>query len=368
MKLLRSFFYVVWIPLMFAAVLGGSMACGPAGPPEPPTDVTTDVNINVDGIIELKWTLSQDLKDRVSKFIVYRDERTDGEFKSKVAEINQSEGTLDEAKKIYSYKFTDSNTIKGGKYEIPYYYRITATGADGQEGNPSTTIQAKTANFNPPALIANIKVTGGNIYDDIEQQPDPKIIITWDAGKDFDLEGYYVFRSSSDSPISTADVSKAHSKLIAAKPGQTQVSWADQLKTEEIGKPYWYTVVGVDKGNLVGLNQPANRYLGIALQSATLQNPQKGSSTGKPVFKWDAVDSALAYVVVLQKSTRGDEEWRSPVLDKNTTEVTLPDSVNLTSGLKYYWYVTAYAETPTNNETNGNSTSPLWNFTASADD
>ncbi len=368
MKFLRSFFYVLWLPLMCAAVLGGSLACGPGGPPDPPSDIATNVDVNVDGIIVLNWTLSQDLKDRVTKFIVYRDERTDGDFTSKVAEINQAEGTLDEPNRIYKYSFTDNNTIKGGQYEIPYYYRITSVGQDGKEGKPSNTITAKTANFDPPALIENIKVTGGNIYDDIEQKPDPKIIITWKAGTDNDLEGYYVFRSASDSPISTADVSKAHSKLILHKPGQTEVSWADQLKEEEIGKPYWYTVVGVDKGNLVGRNKPSNRLLGIALQSATLQNPQKGSQTSKPVFKWDAVDSALAYVVVLQKSTRGDEEWRSPVLNKDTTEVTLPNSVNLTSGLKYYWYVTAYAETPTNNETNGNSTSPLWNFTVSADD
>lgn len=368
MKMMRSLFFLVWIPVTSLAVFGGSVACGPGGPPEPPSDMTTDTNLNVDGQVVITWTLKEELKDRVSKFRIYRDDKSDGDYKSMIKEINQSEGTLDKDKKIYAYKFTDTNVIVGSQYEVPYYYRITAVGQDAKEGVPSKTLTAKTANFNPPEVVQGVTVSGGNIYDDIEQRPDPKVVITWKSNVEHDVEGYYVFRSSTDAPISTSDVAQAHSKIISHKPGQAEFSWADQLKTEEIGKPYWYSVVAVDKGNQVGRNQPKNRYLGLALKTAELQNPQKGSSTAKPVFKWSAVDSALAYVVVVQKSTRGDEVWRSPVLDKNKTEVTMPDSPSLTTGLKYYWYVTAYAETPSSNEKNGNSTSPLWNFTASADD
>lgn len=369
MKMMRSLFFLVWIPVASLAVFGGSVACGPGGPPEPPADVSTDVNLNVDGQVVITWTLKEDLKDRVSKFRIYRDERVDGDYKSMIKEINQAEGTLDKDKRIYAYKFTDTDVIKGGQYEIPFHYRITSVGSDAKEGTPSKTLTAKTANFNPPEVVKNTKVSGGNIYDDIEKRPDPKIIISWAANTEHDVEGYYVFRSETNNPISTSDVSKAHSKIVLHKPGQAEYSWADQLKPEEIGKPFWYSVVAVDKGNQVGRNQPANRYLGLALKTAELQNPQNGSNTAKPVFKWNAVDSAEAYVVVLQKSTRGDEVWRSPVLGKDKTEVTYPDSApSLTTGLKYHWYVTAYAEVPTSNEKNGNSTSPLWNFTVSADD
>ncbi len=371
MKLVRSLFFWGWTPVMCLAVLAGSVACGPGAPPEPPSDVKTDnANVNIDGQIVLTWTLAQGLQKKVAKFRVYRSDRTDGDFKNNLVKtITQAEGTLDKAKKLYAYKYRDTNVIVGGKYEVPFFYRISAVGPDGREGKMSAPLEARTKNQTEPDYVADIKVSGSNIFNDILGKAEPRIIISWKANREYDIDGYYVFRIDKDESIPTTNPAQAINKegLIPHKPGKT-ISWANNLKEDEIGKPYWYTVIAVDKGNTLGRSRPSERFRGLTLNTATLVSPANGTTAAKPVFKWKEVDSANGYVVVVQASPRGDVKWRSKFIPKGTTEATLPSSVDLTPSVNYYWFVSAYAENPKSKEDKGNSTSKLWVFTAASDD
>ena len=330
-------------------------------------DVNVNVDNNVDGQIVLTWTLKRDLKDRVAKFIVYREDSSSGSFQNSVQEILQADGKLDEDKGIYTYTFTDTNVIVGGKYEVPFFYKVTAVDKEGHEGKPSAVTEAKTSDFNAPAAVKDITVLGSNSFNDIKGVAEPRVVIEWTPNTENDIVGYHILRIDRNDTIPN-DASQALNEAVIAHKTGSKMSWINVLKDEDVGKPFWYVVVAVDYGNRLSSRPAGQRYRASTLKTPQLVSPSDKTTAAKPVFKWDAVNDASAYVVVLQSDTRGKEAWRSPVINQGTTEVTLPDSITLTSGLTYYWFVIAYATKPNSNKEEGNSTSQLWSFDAANDD
>lgn len=345
----------LWLPLLLIIVFSGVLACGPPPPPDPPMNIRTDVDQNIDGKIIITWELKLELGTRIDKFLIHRDRDRSGKFDDKIKEIKQS-GFEEEDKnaKIFKYKLLDINVIVGNQYEIPFFYRITSVDIDGQVGNPSEIIEARTKNFDRPTIVDGVQVNGTNF------DSGPQIIVSWQANKEYDIDGYYVFRGERDEPISTTNPTDAVSKQLIEHIPNKRLSWVDT--TIQAGKQYWYSVVAVDKGNLIGDSRPGVRYSGLALAQVELLTPDDGSGVTRPTFSWKPVNSAVGYVLILQTSQRGGVIWRTDLL--KTTEITYAGSQILTTGLTYYWYVFAYAQNPKDPKTeDGNSSSEVWKFT-----
>ena len=70
-------------------------------------------------------------------------------------------------------------------------------------------------------------------------------------------------------------------------------------------------------------------------------------SSKRPAFKWAAAPGATAYIVHVITDDRTQEEVATspaipaPTADSNTCEWSIPESISLTSGVRYRWYVTA---------------------------
>jgi anti-sigma factor RsiW len=70
-------------------------------------------------------------------------------------------------------------------------------------------------------------------------------------------------------------------------------------------------------------------------------------SSARPVFKWTTSTGATAYIVHVIADDPTQEEVATsaaipaPAADANTCEWSIPDSISLTSGVRYRWYVTA---------------------------
>jgi hypothetical protein len=343
-------------------------ACGPPPLPNAPTrvdppDGSLYADINVDGKVEIYFELPEKDAAYVSKVRVYRDTSKDGKFTDKIAEFPVGEASLNKEKRIHEFHFTDTNVMPGDQYSIPFYYRFVSVGKaevyqTEKEGEPSNVYDAKTVNADPPSYVdaEKVKLESANIEDG------PQIILSWPANKENDIKGYYVFRSDKDEPIPYTNVEEAASPLIKHSAGKT-LSWVDTNVQE--GKPYWYVVVAIDKGDENSGRKPSTRFRGSVLAKAKLVSPEDGTSAASPTFKWESVDGARGYVVVLQRSRTGQVVWRSDFIS-GSTEVTYPSSADpLTPNLKYYWYVYTFLEKPASTkDAVGNSQSELWSFTA----
>lgn len=350
MKLIRSLFSVCMIGLVTVAV----SACGPPPPPDPPTNITTNANWNIDGKIEFTFELKEEFKDRVQTIKVYRDVKQDGDFSDVLKEFKLTDGELDEENRVYKFKLVDTNVLPGSQYDVPYFYKFSSVSPEGKEGPKSEVQKAESTNANPPEEVKDIKVESNNVEDG------PQIVITWTANTEFDIKGYYIFRAEDDKPIKVSNPDEAVSKLVPHKEGAT-LSWVDTNVTE--GKPYWYIVVGVDKGDEIGKRSLTARYPATVLGKAQQVSPEDGATVAKPTFSWEPVESARGYMVVLQRSTTGNVVWRSDFIE-GKTEVTYPSSADpLTSNLRYYWYVYTFLEKPQDLATAvGNSRSDLRSF------
>ena len=324
--------------LLAVLPISALIACGPPPPPDPPKNFRTDKDRNIDGEVILLW--DKHPEERVVKYRLYRDTDPNGKFDNKIYEGDKTE-------------FIDRNVIVDKKYEIKYFYRVTAVDKDGQEGKPSPVVEAYTINYSSPSPPSGIEVRGNNLGDQ------PVVEITWQANQEADIDGYYVFRKEKDEPIPSDDSDKAISPFIPHQKGQTQFSWEDN--TVEEGKRYYYTVAAVDKGGLFSKNPASLRKSDIILKKVELVSPADNTSVSSPInFSWKEVDNAVGYVLVIQtQQFGGSVVWRSGFLKKASVTYSKP----LTSGKKYYWFVFAYSKTPKNSQKeDGNSRSSLWRF------
>lgn len=343
MKMGRLLMYLFLLPSVAAWV-----ACGPPPPPPPATNVRTNVDENIDGIVVVRWDRSAEDngKDGLFHYRVERSGNKDSDFK---AITDCPTANVTECK--------DSNVIVGDNYEISYYYRVIAIHTKrAKDQNPesaaTTPLQAKSINFNPPAPPTNLKAKANNI-------DSAQVVISWTGGKEVDLKGYYVYRSLKDEPIPVIDPSLRISKLIEANKGESTVQWVDKEVTP--GTRYCYTVAAADKGGLVSQTPPSLRKCDMLIESVQLEFPQEeGTTTTKPTFKWKPVPNAQGYVIVVQSQKFGGTLWRSSLVKEASLDYGGPA---LTASKKYYWYVYAYSSTPDNNNEDGNSVSPVWAFT-----
>lgn len=331
------------------------VACGPPPPPEPPINIATDSNANIDGKIEFTFDIEEKNKNRVGKVKVYRDSDASGDFSKEVGEFAIADGTLNKEKGLYQFKFQDTNVLPGDKYDVKFFYKFVSISPDGKKGPMSKAFDASSSNAEAPIEVKDTKIESSNT------SGGPQITVSWQANPEYDIKGYYVFRVEEDKVIKVTNVDEAASGLIAHVRDK-RISWIDKTVVE--GKPYWYVVVGYDKGQEVGSRKPATRFRGMVLAKAKLVAPQDGANTASPTFKWDPVDSASGYIVVILDDVVGGEVvWRSEYTTKN--EVTYPSSATpLATNQTYAWYVYTYLEKPLNNKEKGNSRSDLYKFTA----
>lgn len=316
------------------------LACGEPPPPSAPKNVTTNIDLNVEGQIVLRW--DKNPEPDVVQYRVYRDGDKAGTFQLKVYEGSE-------------IQFIDSNVLEGGRYDIPFFYSVTAVDLRGKESTKSNPIEARTKNQNPPSAPIGLTVKGVNLDEDPSSA---RMALSWTPNKELDILGYYVFRSDQPGPISAARLEDAVSPLVQHKKTGTIV-WEDTKA--QVGKNFGYVVVAVDFDKAASTVLSGQRRDDIILPQIVLTSPanQADGVNTKVDFSWQAVENAKGYVVVLQRQKFGGEVWRSSVTTGTQASY---NGTALNSGVTYYWFVFAYSKTPSANTEDGNSVSPRWQF------
>ncbi|MCB9639115.1 MAG: hypothetical protein H6727_09505 [Myxococcales bacterium] len=331
---------------MFAFVIASLMmaACGPPPPPTAPTGLKTNIDQNIEGRIVLSWEPHTD--ETVTLYRLYRDTKEDGPFTEKVFEGSD-------------LQYTDTNVLLGGKYEVPFYYKLTAVrkvpGQTEQESEKSNAINATTKNITAPKPPTGLTIRAENLAGET-----PRITIVWEPNSELDIKGYYVFRKEGSDQAFTGperDPNNAISRLVEQK-AQGPIFFQDTAA--EVGKFYTYTVVAVDVEDLASQNPTSIRVSDVLLEQIELLSPDSNATVSASAlsFEWKAVSGAAAYVVVVRNTT-GNEVWRSAVTKE--TKVTYGGSA-LDPTRKYTWSAFAFSKTPSDNKADANSSSENRDF------
>lgn len=223
-------------------LIANALACSEPGPgkgdggdadaadtnPPPPFNVRVDKEASVDGIIVIQW----DKVERAAKYRVYRGTQAQGPFPTLACETTET-------------SCADKNTVADGKYDEEYHYFVEAITASGKSSNPSSRVAGSGKNLTPPKLpkLKHAKYADG------------RVVLTWEANKEADIKGYYVYRILEERPVPILDKYKV-SDLIPHAKGWDQ-TWIDT--NIEPGKTHSYTVVAVDKGGLKNKHSPGSR-------------------------------------------------------------------------------------------------------------
>ncbi len=269
-------------------------------------------------------------------YIIYRDEKSTGEFKTKVAVLNdkaklnycKEEGvapcycdTADATKAC----FFDFGVILGKRY----YYKISAFDANGNESDKSS------ANFGTASVNAPDAPTSFCAKSDANSQND--LVLSWTGSEilnDPDTAGFLLYKSSDGNNWQAIDpvpeTTSAIEKLRA-------MTYTDTGLTG--GNKYCYMIMTVTKDNAESANKQT---CGVAGEDLTVPNPPSGLSAeaGNNYIEltWSqSSDPNIAGYNIYRSDSKDGELTK---LNSATLTVPLYTDSGLSSSSRYWYCVT----------------------------
>jgi fibronectin type 3 domain-containing protein len=213
---------------------------------------------------------------------------------------------------------SSSAVISNLDYETMYYFGVSAIDKSGNESAISVQITGKPQNTTSPLPPSNTEAFAENI-------DFPTINVFWAPNTEPDLDHYEVFRG-----LSPNGGSEDSLKLVASV---TEENFKDAAV--EVGIKYYYKVTAVDKG---GWSSPYSAIVSDqALPFVKIISPKNYEYTDKnPTFKWNPVEGATSYNLILTTSRIGGEIW-NVTLDSSKSQVVYSGKTKLINGNTYYW-------------------------------
>ncbi|MQY79738.1 MAG: hypothetical protein GH151_11175 [Bacteroidetes bacterium] len=297
------------------------------------TNVSTDVNKNFtaiditspsvpsefeiigigDGAVTLSWSLVID-KELLGYYVYWQ----------KNAEVD----TLN-ANRIFVT--TNSIKITGLDYETLYYFAVTSIDQSGNESSLSLQKAGIALNTTRPSPPSNVAVVAENI-------DFPQIKVIWSVNEEPDLDHYNVYRA-----LNSADVEDSISFVAS-------VTFEKYYDIDvDIGVSYYYRITAVDKGGLESASSAIDS--DYVLDRVKLISPVDEYTGKNPIFKWEKVDGAVSYNIVLKTSRIGVESW-NVFVDGSTTQIIYSGATALINGNTYYWEIGAISQTEINSISN----------------
>jgi hypothetical protein len=264
-------------------------------PPLPPALLRVDAAH--DGFVLLAWTRNQETD--LQGYLVFR------------LEMDGATSCIDTTSERYYFDTRRS-------YDSTYRYFLRALDRSGNRSDPSDTVSALAPNLHDPAPPDNLLVTGrrsGNAF---------TIRLSWTEPEEADLAGYIVYRSENP-----------------ADPGSFLASTERTLLDDSsvaTGRPYWYSVVAIDRGQRRSTSSQQDNDL-ITDLPVLLAPPDGGSVGTMPVFRWTSVSQTQRYLLAVSLDPVSGELWRTTVTSADDTLTIAYAGPYLERGRAYYWRV-----------------------------
>lgn len=211
------------------------------------------------------------------------------------------------------------------EYDSVYYYYLTAIDFAGNESARTNLIDVQPLNISAPLPPSRLSVQGNNN----PSQGLFEIRLNWLPPNVSDLKKYFVFRGNE--PFFNPDqFSFIDSTIVSVYIDRSVIT----------GQRYYYKVIAVDKGGKTSF--PSSAANDILLQNAVLLSPGNNSRFADPkIFKWNAVNDAVAYEVFVGNGPFSGIIWSSGKTRQTEVFYTGP---NLQASRIYYWWVGAYSK------------------------
>lgn len=224
---------------------------------------------------------------------------------------------------------TANAIISNLDYETMYYFGVSSVDKSGNESAISVQITGKPQNTTSPLPPSNTEAFAENI-------DFPTIHVFWAQNNEPDLDHYEVFRGLSPNGDGGDSLS-----LVASV---TEENYTDAAV--EVGVKYYYKVTAVDKG---GWSSPYSSIVSDeALPPVKIISPKNYEYTDKnPVFKWNPVEGATSYNLILTTSRIGGEIW-NVTLDSSKNLAVYSGKTKLINGNTYYWKLGAISKSEIN--------------------
>jgi hypothetical protein len=264
-------------------------------PPLPPVSLRVDAAH--DGFVLLAWTPNQETDLR--GYMVFR------------VEMDGVSTCIDTTSERYYFDTRRS-------YDSTYLYFLRALDRSGNRSDPSDTVSARAPNLHDPDPPENLLVTGRRSEDAFTMR------LTWTEPEAADLAGYIILRSEHPADSGSA------------------IAWTDRTLLDDTsaapGRPYWYSVVAVDRGQRRSASSLLDNDLITDLPA--LVAPPAGASVGTlPVFSWKGVSQTQRYLLAVSLDPVSGELWRTAVTAAGDTLTLTYAGPYLERGRAYYWRV-----------------------------
>jgi hypothetical protein len=288
--------------------------------PLPPAGLV--VESSHDGFVFLGWLKNTEAD--FLQYIIFRAEEPGGAFVP-----------IDSTSRSY---YVDSRR----SYDTTYYYRVAAADQSANVSSPSVVVSATSPNLSSPDTPSEVEVSGHNA------EGHRFLRVTWVPVDVHDLRGYKVYRS--ESPNTPPDANPA---LLF-----TETVFIDDSTVREIGIPYYYRIVAIDRGDKTSSASDIAFDRITALPELVFPTDQ-AVIKGYPEFRWRGVQGAVSYRLSIGSSPLAGDLWSSSVDDNGASEYTLPYlGPSLYAARGYYWRVTTF--TRRNGAPNGESPARLF--------
>jgi len=274
-------------------------------PPSPPGGV--NIYYSSDGAVGLEWNVNPE-PDVVSYEI------------SRSTNISLL-SIIDTTSELY---FID----KYLEYDSTYYYSVKAIDGSGMLSASSAVVSANPVNRYRPFTPNSISISARNRQANIE------IVLSWDPGTEYDIEGYKIYRSE------TEEFSPDSSTYLAFTNDYIFVDTTDL----ELLTTYHYRIIRVDHGNLE--SDPSAEVKDLILDNPVNIFPPDNSRLDYfEFFKIRTVGAEANYKIVISESEIGGEIAHIDLYSsKNNEIIEIPAGQYSLSPFKiYYWQVFSYS-------------------------
>jgi len=314
-------------------LLLGLMQCGEITAPADVKPPITPQNFLLigggDGQVHFRW--SQNSEPDFDKYMIYRSIDNPDNFEN-IAETKQSE-------------FVDRFL----RYDLVYFYYITALDFAGNESEPTAIIDVRPVNISSPASPSSVVVAGHN-YPNLNQI---EFMITWTPPNVSDLWKYLIYRGTEANFVLDAN-SFVDSTALS-------IYYDRNVRPGDL---FYYRIVSVDLGYKNSI--PSNPSFDQILLKLTLISPSNRIEFRAPFqFSWLSVPNAISYQVFVARAPLSDVIWTSAKIKEHNIAYS---GSQLTSGAIYYWWVGAYSKDEYLTEDgirikpDVNSRSEIWTF------